>query len=409
MSRGGSNAPASSRRPPPAWRPRDGSVSRPTPGPPLHSFPCMESSRSMQLHEDPEPRGKRPTLRARRARVMQSRRRILRAVVALMLWPWCSKADEATRPVDGDTAGQDRSTAETPEPSTAQQPAALADALRVRRQLLQRELGNRGFTVVEHSPFLVVGDEPPERVRQRAAGTVRWALRHLNRDYFRAAPERPVELWVLRDEASYQRMARGRLGIRPSTPFGFYSPTQAAIMVNGATGAGTLVHEMVHALLAVDFPDSPAWFNEGFASLFEQCEERQGTIWGLPNWRLRGLQRALERRELPRLEQLCGLDTAAFYGAGDSLHYAQARYLCLYLQDRGVLRGYYARFRESQADDPTGYATLRSVLGGIQPVELERDWAAYVAKLTPPEENNGPPAAPAIPGNRTPTPEEAGP
>jgi len=34
-----------------------------------------------------------------------------------------------------------------------------------------------GFTVVIEPPFVVLGDESPDRVRQRAVGTVRWACR----------------------------------------------------------------------------------------------------------------------------------------------------------------------------------------------------------------------------------------
>jgi len=46
------------------------------------------------------------------------------------------------------------------------------------------------------------------------------------------------------------------------------------------------VHEIVHPFMAANFPDCPAWFNEGLASLYEQSSERDGKIIGLTNWRL---------------------------------------------------------------------------------------------------------------------------
>ena len=63
--------------------------------------------------------------------------------------------------------------------------------------------------------------------------------------------------------------------------------------MNIGTGGGTLVHEVVHPFIAASFPAAPAWFNEGLASLYEAVREKDGQFWGLPNWRLDGLKRAI--------------------------------------------------------------------------------------------------------------------
>src|SRR5438309_1027878 len=84
---------------------------------------------------------------------------------------------------------------------------------------------------------------------------------------------------------------------------------------------------------------SPAvadWFNEGLASLYEQSSVGDGTIKGLPNWRLPALQRAIRVGQLQSTAELISdLDFRAADRVG--INYAQARYLMLYLQDHGQL------------------------------------------------------------------------
>ena len=39
------------------------------------------------------------------------------------------------------------------------------------------------------------------------------------------------------------------------------------------------MHELVHAFIEGTSPACPASFNEGLASLYEQCGEHRGRIW----------------------------------------------------------------------------------------------------------------------------------
>ncbi len=70
------------------------------------------------------------------------------------------------------------------------------------------------------------------------------------------------------------------------------------------------------------------------------------------------------------------MDSTAFYAAGKSPNYGTARYLCLYLQETGVLRQFYKDFVKNQKTDPTGYDTLQKTLAGIG----ERDMAVFRKK-----------------------------
>ena len=68
-----------------------------------------------------------------------------------------------------------------------------------------------------------------------------------------------------------------------------------------------------------------------------------------------------------------------FYASASG--YGQARYLCLYLQEKGLLHRFYDQFRAGVAADPTGYKTLVAVLGNPDMPRLEKEWQAWVLAL----------------------------
>ena len=181
-------------------------------------------------------------------------------------------------------------------------------------------------------------------------------------EYFEKDPNKILEIWLFDGKQSYETNAKRLFGRKPSTPYGYYSPRNGALVMNIQTGGGTLVHEILHPFMEANFPDCPSWFNEGLASLYEQSGEQDGRIWGRTNWRLRGLQKAIQGASLISFQELCGTTTDEFYDDRSGVHYAQARYLCYYLQEHGKLAKYYHAFREQAEKDPAGYETLIKVL-----------------------------------------------
>lgn len=292
-----------------------------------------------------------------------------------------------------------------------------------------------GFSIVVQKPFVVIGDELAADVRRHAVGTVQWAVDHLKQEYFAEDPNEILEIWLFQDKASYGKHTVEIFGDTPDTPFGYFSHQHKALIMNIDTGTGTLVHEIVHPFIAANFPECPSWFNEGLASLYEQCQEYRGRIWGRTNWRLAGLQEVIQpkpepapkpdlaqdpaakpaakpapaslggqapkpadmpevegdeareeppKKELPSFRTLCHTTTYEFYARDPGTNYAQARYLCYYLQQRGLLREYYRQFRDNVRDDPSGYETLKSVLGISSEEEMAQfheTWKAWVMKL----------------------------
>jgi hypothetical protein len=240
----------------------------------------------------------------------------------------------------------------------------------------------QGFTVVVQTPFVVVGDEAPEVVKRRAIQTVKWAVDKLKQDFFERDPEEIIDIWLFQDATSYTDHAQSLFHDRPSSPFGYYSQANHALVMNIATGGGTLVHEIVHPFMRANFPDCPPWFNEGLASLYEASSEKNGHIQGTVNWRFQGLEKAIREGRTISFQKLTSMSNAEFYGGSSyGQHYAQARYLCYYLQEKGLLVKFYRQFVAQARSDPTGYTTLMQVLGEKHMEAFKDKWEAFVLGL----------------------------
>jgi hypothetical protein len=248
---------------------------------------------------------------------------------------------------------------------------------------LKKKLPSDDFTVVAAPPFVVIGDDEPAEVRRRARDTVGWAVEKLKAAYFEKDPPEILDIWIFKDKESYEKHCEELFHTKPDTPYGYYSSADKALIMNIATGGGTLVHEIVHPFVAANFPRCPAWFNEGLGSLYEQSGEVDGQIVGRTNWRLPGLQKAIRKHQVPSFKTLCSTTTDEFYEKDRGTNYAQARYLCYYLQQQGLLQKYYRRFYANRKSDPTGYQTLKEVLGREDEdmPDFQREWEAYVLKL----------------------------
>ena len=238
-----------------------------------------------------------------------------------------------------------------------------------------------GFSVIVEPPFVVIGDSGPKKVRAQAKNTVRFAVDHLKKQFFPNDPKRILNIWLFRNKDSYEKNTLKLWGEVPNTPYGYYSSDHGVLVMNIATGGGTLVHEIVHPFVERNFPEAPAWFNEGLGSLYEQSARRRGKIVGLTNWRLAGLQRALRKGRVPSFRQLTHTNSSAFYKADPGTNYSQARYLLYYLQERGLLERFYHEFYARRKTDPTGYKTLRHVLGNPDMSAFQRRWSTYVLSL----------------------------
>jgi hypothetical protein len=76
------------------------------------------------------------------------------------------------------------------------------------------------------------------------------------------------------------------------------------------------------------------------------------------------------------------LDAHAFYDEDKGTNYGQARYLCYYLQERGLLIKFYREFHAHQKQDPTGYESMQKILGIVDMRAFKRKWEKYVLNLS---------------------------
>src|SRR3989440_1766994 len=264
----------------------------------------------------------------------------------------------------------------------ARVPKAATDAdFAAHVEQLKKKLPSSDFSIVIQPPFVVIGDEPEAVVKAHSVNTVKWAVDRLKQDYFAKDPKEILDIWLFKDSASYERNALALFGDKPTTPYGYYSSRHKALIMNISTGGGTLVHEIVHPFVEANFPDCPPWLNEGLGSLYEQSGEVSGHIHGYTNWRLPGLQAAIKAGKAPPFKDLMSLSSRAFYDDDKGTNYGQSRYLCYYLQQRGLLVKYYREFVNHQKDDPSGYKTLVRVLAVRDMTAFNRRWEKFVLGL----------------------------
>jgi hypothetical protein len=300
-------------------------------------------------------------------------RRMARALF-LKLWTFHPAADRVTlirfRLPKSDPAKSPPRMAQPSPADVAQHVMAMKEAKRL----------PDGFTLAWEKPFLVVSNEPPAKVKQRAKDVVGWANRLLQKDFFDQTPEHIEEAWLFADARTYEQYSRSLFKTEPDTPYGYYLSSARAMVMNIKPGYGTLTHEMVHPYFHQNWPEGPAWMNEGLGSLFERPSERDGVFIGKPNWRLPGLKSALRANAVQSFKTLVHKTNDAFYGDDTGVNYAQARYLCYWLQEKGVLVKFVRRAQELKAKDATGWQALTEVLGK-DPDRFFKDWEKFTLAL----------------------------
>lgn len=257
--------------------------------------------------------------------------------------------------------------------------AQAADPFAALEQRMRRELG-AGFHVTRCSVFVCAGNLERRAFDTVVDGTVRGASEALWTQYFTKRPTYPIAVYLFADEKSYRAGAKSLFGDTDVSEFGYYRPDDKALVMNIGTGTGTLVHEMLHALMAPDFPNAPTWFSEGLASLYEQCNVTPRGLVGLVNWRLPVLRAGQQAKTTLPLARLLATKPEEFLDRHLGVHYAQARYLCMYLQEQKVLETYYRAFRDGVKDDATGMKTLRRVTKHSLP-DIEQAWQAWLDTL----------------------------
>lgn len=305
-------------------------------------------------------------------------------------------ADAARRQGESD-AGPSSGPAPGPRgrPDAAPAPVALnlsAD-LAAREQDARKRFGAKARTRVVQRVFLLVAVGRENGLFDQAAALIDRAVPPLLRDRFTRAPAAGVTVLLYSDGAAFRSYCAREYPHAGSDALGVYGPRKRGILADLSRGAAflpTLTHELVHAILDTDFPFAPVWLEEGLASLFEApVFTADGGIQGLPkNRRQPRLRAALASpRERPevRLDAVFGMPADTFEarvdggtdGSRRSLHYAMAREMMAWLDERGELWPFFHAWRDGFDADPTGANAFRAVVGKT-PEEATAEWLRWV-------------------------------
>lgn len=238
----------------------------------------------------------------------------------------------------------------------------------------------RGFVVDGFGPFIIVSNIDRNYLEDIKENIIRASYNAFYRDFFSEQPRYVSTIYLFKDEVDYNRYSERLFKEKPTTPYGYYRSAEQVMMINVTTGTGTLVHELTHALMDLDFPTVPTWFNEGFASLFEQSSIKEGSIKGVTNWRYAILRNAVNTNTTIKLRTLLSKTNDEFYDDPDGYNYAEARYLCYYLQEKGLLQKFYARLKQQQIVDKNGILSLEEIVQKDLD-SFEKDWLEWVKTL----------------------------
>jgi hypothetical protein len=221
--------------------------------------------------------------------------------------------------------------------AVAQQPPELLvrEASAEAQAAVRAELGS-GFRLLETDHFRVISDTSPRY--HRMVGGVLEQFYQLVHPRFFEREMAPLPFYLIDGGTDFARFMTAR-GLPNADGYGLYEADSRVLYARRyfpdgrESGVGTLFHEVMHAMLHAEFgPAMPAaWFNEGFASLFEQGRVLRGQwVYGNPNpWREAPFRVAFEAGEVPALARLLRAPDSAFgleaaqrntwYNAGRSL------------------------------------------------------------------------------------------
>ena len=236
------------------------------------------------------------------------------------------------------------------------------------------------FIFGKYSCFVIVSNLNKSETQEIINNTIANAEECFYNDYFNKKPDEQITIFLFKNDETYRHWAKKLYGDTDLSRFGYFKPSKKAMLMNIATGTGTLVHELTHAFVRSDFPDIPSWFNEGLGSLYERCSLNYKEIKGYVNWRLPALQESIADKSYTSIDALLKTDDDEFYGNNSGYNYSQARYLCLYLQENGLLKSYYKKFRDNYGKDNTGKIFLEEIMKD-KIVNFEPEFILWVKSL----------------------------
>lgn len=177
---------------------------------------------------------------------------------------------------------------------------------------------------------------------------------------------------VCPDRATFKKMAKPGVG-------GWYNPGNK-ILVCGDIGL-TLNHEFTHALHFADQEArrmaAPIYIIEGFSTLFESSGFVGDKLKPrLISGRFSAIRRATERNGHVAWEQFRVCQQSQYGG----FHYAQGRYMMIYIYENDKLRKWYDTYCETYKEDRSGKKAWEKIFEKSFG-EIEKEWITWMNNL----------------------------
>jgi hypothetical protein len=299
--------------------------------------------------------------------------------------PSSKNRNESTAAVPMSSSSNTQALAPAPVPKPAPPPYDLQADLKQRTEDAKRWFGPKAGISLVGKMFLVASRTGNSRGQSPYADLMDRAITAYFHGRFDKRPERAISVVLFGDAVSFSKFCAKELKENDCiSNYGFYLPSRRMMVMNMGPGAGTLTHEIVHPILETDFPEAPIWINEGIASLYEAFSlPKRGEIMGHKNFRHPRLRQALNSKTeqgTTTLPELFAMSDSVFRNNKESLHYAMARYFCLWMEQKKKLWDFYHEWRDHVNDDPHGEKAFQKVMG--QSIsEANATWVQWAKRL----------------------------
>lgn len=231
----------------------------------------------------------------------------------------------------------------------------------------------------KNTNFLIVSYESHRASRQHYERGVKDFYTYFQNHIFGYTQHRPVVLFLGDYPESLIDLTNKlypELRFKSGHPFmGYFNKRDNVIFATVMGGYGTLLHEMIHALIFADFPEAPGWLEEAFATIYERTKWQNNRLIPLPNWRLDGMN----------FEEVSPLDLYEKYKGDIKLDHrdlARLRLFYTYIDELGQLKAFYQAVKASKGE--VSVAQIAKDLGVEQAAWsdfAERSFIAYQIDL----------------------------
>ncbi len=235
------------------------------------------------------------------------------------------------------------------------------------------------MSITKFRYFVVFSDMDDEITYKLIDNDVRKTIDAMSNNYVNKLPDKITPIYLFGDYEDYRNFVLKNYDIAENdiSPYGFYKISLNVIVIRYVSWKGSIFHEVTHRFIKADFPEAPSWFDEGFASLNEKANFKNGNLIADFSLRIIPIRRALEDKTYTGIQHMMETNDEELYGKRTSFFYGQSRYLLMYLQEEGLLEKFYREFRDTYDTDETGITQIAAVTG--RPVtDLEEEYLRYI-------------------------------